>query len=104
MGWRAAYPSVGDLGLIVPELFQNKRKFKENNHCQAQLNDGQMLYGVNDLFSGQKRSVRSYTISLAGKTEQQSSSGIIVSTGSARRGGLRASLPRVRHRGSNKRR
>ncbi len=48
----------------------------------AKLNNGQQLYGVNDLFIGHKShgSAR-YTITFNNFTERQSSSGIIVSTG-----------------------
>jgi len=73
---------VNDLKYIVAEVFKNKRPIKEVTLAKAILNDGQALYGVNDLFIGQKSHVSArYTIQSGKKTEQHSSSGIIVSTG-----------------------
>jgi len=58
---------------------------------QATLNDGQVLYGVNDLFIGPRThgSAR-YLLQIAQKQEAQSSSGIIVSTGVGCSGWLRS--------------
>lgn len=58
---------------------------------KATLNDGQVLYGVNDLFIGPRShgSAR-YLLEFAGRREQQSSSGIIVSTGAGCTGWLRS--------------
>lgn len=58
---------------------------------QATLNDGQVLYGVNDLFIGPRThgSAR-YLLKIAQKEEAQSSSGIIVSTGVGCSGWLRS--------------
>lgn len=73
---------VADLARIVPETFQEKRELKRVTMAKATLNDGQVLYGVNDLFIGQKSHVSArYEIAVGDKREQQSSSGIIVSTG-----------------------
>jgi hypothetical protein len=59
--------------------------------AKATLNDGQTLYGVNDLFIGPRShgSAR-YRLEFAGRQEQQSSSGIIISTGAGCTGWLRA--------------
>lgn len=74
--------NIWDLEKIVIEVFKKQRKYNEVTLAQVQLNDGQKLYAVNDLFIGQKTHVSArYTIDLNGKKEQQSSSGIIVSTG-----------------------
>ena len=71
--------AVSDLPLILPDVFQRKRRIREVTLAKAELNDGQVLYGVNDLFIGQKTHVSArYQIQLKGITEQQSSSGIIV--------------------------
>jgi NAD kinase len=73
---------VTDLPLLLPEVFQRKRRIREVTLAKAELNDGQSLYGVNDLFIGQRTHVSArYQIELEGFSEQQSSSGIIVSTG-----------------------
>ncbi len=50
--------------------------------ARASLNDGQELYGVNDIFIGPKSHISfRCTLSFNGAEEPQSSSGIIVSTG-----------------------
>lgn len=55
--------------------------------ARVALNDGQELYAVNDLFIGHKShgSAR-YLLELEGRGEEQSSSGIIVSTGAGSTG------------------
>lgn len=74
--------TVNDLKEIIPEVMKNNRPIKEISMAKAVLNDGQALYAVNDLFIGQKTHVSArYQIRIGSKKEQQSSSGIIVSTG-----------------------
>ena len=71
-----------DLGTIVPEVFRRQRQVKEVRLARAELNDGQSLTGVNDLFIGRRTHVSArYEITIGERREQQSSSGIIVSTG-----------------------
>jgi NAD kinase len=85
--------TVKDLRLIVQDVFQKRRPIKEVTLAKAQLNDGQFLYGVNDLFVGRKSHVSArYQIQLNGLVEQQSSSGIIVSTGMGSTGWLKSVL------------
>ncbi len=73
---------VEDLKHIVAEVFKNGRPIKEITMAKTSLNDGQVLYAVNDFFIGQKTHVSArYIIESGDKREQQSSSGIIVSTG-----------------------
>ena len=61
--------------------------------ARVTLNDGQTLHAVNDFFVGQRthQSAR-YRLALAGRAENQSSSGIIVSTGAGSTGWLRSVL------------
>ncbi|WP_141501420.1 sugar kinase [Paenibacillus luteus] len=74
--------TVKDLKMIVPDVIRRRRPIKEVTLAKAELNDGQCLYGVNDLFVGRKTHVSArYQLELSGRMEQQSSSGIIVSTG-----------------------
>ncbi|WP_139999408.1 sugar kinase [Paenibacillus paridis] len=74
--------TVKDLKLIVPDVIRRRRPIKEVTLAKAELNDGQCLYGVNDLFVGRKTHVSArYQLELSDRMEQQSSSGIIVSTG-----------------------
>jgi NAD kinase len=55
--------------------------------AQAVLNDGQSILAFNDLFIGARSHVSArYRIDAGGKSEQQSSSGILVSTGAGSSG------------------
>lgn len=73
---------VKDIECVGKEIIQNKRTVKEVTMGETSLNNGQKLLAVNDFYVGQKTHVSSrYTITVNEKTEQQSSSGIIVSTG-----------------------
>jgi hypothetical protein len=57
----------------------------------AELSDGQTLHAVNDLFIGRRTHVSArYRLRFGDKTEDQSSSGIIVSTGAGSTGWLRS--------------
>lgn len=73
---------AGDLEKILPEVFANRRKIKDVTLAEMTLNDGQSLLAVNDFFIGVKSHTSArYEIVLGSKSEHQSSSGIIVSTG-----------------------
>lgn len=80
-----------DITLIAPEILGNKRKIKEVTMAKVSLNNGQHLYGVNDIFLGPKShtSIR-YQITHKGKMEFHSSSGIVVSTGLGSTGWLKS--------------
>ncbi|MGH9826117.1 MAG: sugar kinase [Blastocatellia bacterium] len=85
--------AVSDLGTVVPELFDRKRAIKEVTMAMARLNDGQTLYAVNDLFIGiNSHTSARYTIKVGNSEEQQSSSGLIVSTGVGSTGWFRSLL------------
>lgn len=59
--------------------------------AKAELNDGQTIYAVNDLFIGQRTHVSArYRLRFKHREEDQSSSGIIVSTGAGSTGWLRS--------------
>jgi len=74
--------TVEDLKMIIPDVMRKQRSLKEVTLAKVVLNDGQFLYGVNDLFIGRKTHVSArYEVRLGSSVEQQSSSGIIVSTG-----------------------
>jgi NAD kinase len=61
--------------------------------ARASLNDGQAIEAVNDLFIGQRTHVSArYRLAIAGKAEDQSSSGIIVTTGAGSTGWYRSIL------------
>lgn len=82
-----------DLRSIVPDVFAGRRPIGEVSMAKAVLNDGQTIYGVNDLFIGQKTHVSArYHIQYGEMAEDQSSSGIIVSTGLGATGWLKSVL------------
>lgn len=82
---------IEDLDTIVKDVFANRRPIREVTMAKAVLNDGQILYGVNDLFIGQKSHTSArYQIQLDDHAEQHSSSGIIVSTGLGSTGWLKS--------------
>jgi NAD kinase len=84
---------VGDLRAIIPETFKGRRQVKEVTMAKAKLNDGQTLYAVNDFYIGQKTHVSArYLIYHGSRSEPQSSSGIIISTGLGSTGWLHSVL------------
>jgi NAD kinase len=83
--------TVDDLPRVMPQALARKRAVKIVTMARATLNDGQTLHAVNDLFIGQRSHVSArYKIAVAGHEEQQSSSGIIVSTGLGSTGWLKS--------------
>jgi NAD kinase len=84
---------VRDLGKLMPEVLRRKRATRAVTMAKAALNNGQVLYGVNDLFIGPKtHSSARYLIRSGDASETQSSSGVIVSTGLGSTGWLRSLL------------
>jgi hypothetical protein len=79
---------------ITLALSNPEEKFwRDVTMAEARLNDGQSLLAVNDLFVGQKTHASArYRIRFGGREENQSSSGIIVSTGAGSTGWNRSIL------------
>lgn len=73
---------ISQLQEIVNEVMRNTASCKTITFAEATTNDGQRLLAVNDLFIGPKshQSAR-YRLLWGNQSEEQSSSGIIVSTG-----------------------
>ncbi|GIP23855.1 sugar kinase [Paenibacillus sp. J22TS3] len=85
--------SVRDLKLIIRDVIYARRTIQEVTLAKAELNDGQYLYGVNDLFVGRRTHVSArYELRLNEAAEQQSSSGVIISTGLGSTGWLKSVL------------
>ncbi|MDR3438769.1 hypothetical protein [Telmatospirillum sp.] len=83
--------AVTDLAAIVPEALVGRRPIKTVTMAKATLNTGVTLHAVNDLFIGpQSHASARYALSVAGRRERQSSSGIIVSTGLGSTGWLKS--------------
>ncbi|MDR0964122.1 MAG: sugar kinase [Clostridium sp.] len=82
-----------DLVGIVRDVLANRRAKREITMALATLNDGQSLLAVNDFFVGRQTHVSArYSIAIQGQQENQSSSGIIVSTGLGSTGWLKSVL------------
>lgn len=82
-----------DLPKLMPEVLLKKRPVKIVTMAKAALNNGQTLYGVNDLFIGPKSHCSArYLIRYGDTSEAQSSSGVIVSTGLGSSGWLKSLL------------
>jgi NAD kinase len=85
--------AVADLPRIVVDVLRRKRPIREVTMARARLSDGQQLLAVNDFFIGARSHVSArYELSISGRHERQSSSGIIVSTGLGSTGWLRSVL------------
>jgi len=82
---------VRDLGKLIPEVFRGGRNRTEVTMARVELNDGQVLHAVNDLFIGARSHISArYLIESSGRKEQHSSSGVIVSTGLGATGWFRS--------------
>jgi hypothetical protein len=78
---------------IVRSIMRGKFRSRDLRMAQAVLPDGQSLLAVNDLFIGATSHVSArYRLKYQGQEEQQSSSGVIVSTGAGSTGWYRAVL------------
>ncbi len=85
-----AYP---DAARAIASAMSDSPCWRAITMAQATLNDGQTLLAVNDLFIGQKTHTSArYRIRLGSREEDQSSSGIIVSTGAGSTGWYRSIL------------
>ena len=82
-----------DMAALLPEAIRGTRPSRAITLAKAELSDGQCLYGVNDIFVGQRTHVSArYTLQCGAQREAQSSSGIIISTGLGSTGWLKSVL------------
>jgi NAD kinase len=80
---------VSQARAAVQRVLKRTHKTRRVTLAEALLNDGQRLMAFNDLFVGSASHVSArYTVSYRGRSEQQSSSGIIISTGAGSTGWL----------------
>src|SRR5439155_11780940 len=78
---------------MMLEVVLRRRLTKSVTMAKAALNNGQTIYGVNDLFIGPKTHCSArYLIRSGEASETQSSSGVIVSTGMGSTGWLKSLL------------
>lgn len=75
----------------LPGVLDGKATHEEISMAKVKLDNGQTLYAVNDFFVGPKsHTCLRYTIKHAGRSEEQMSSGLIISTGAGSTGWFRA--------------
>jgi NAD kinase len=73
----------------VQRTIDNRAKVREVTLAEATLNDGQRMLAFNDFFIGCQSHVSArYVLQVGGRSETQSSSGLIVSTGAGSTGWL----------------
>src|SRR3989475_4119032 len=84
---------VRDLDKIVREVLRHGRPLKPVTLAKVTLNTGPTLHAVNDFFVGARTHISAcYQIRLGKRVENQSSSGVIVSTGLGSTGWLKSLL------------
>jgi len=84
---------VGDLEAVLPDILAGRRPTRLVSLAQATLNNGQTLEAVNDLFLGVRSHASArYRLRLGSTAEDQSSSGVVVSTGLGSTGWLQSLL------------
>jgi NAD kinase len=83
--------ATSDLAELMPEVLFGKRRTRSVTMAKATLNNGQTMYGVNDLFIGPKTHTSArYVIRSGDLSETHSSSGVVVSTGMGSTGWLKS--------------
>jgi NAD kinase len=84
---------VSQAGAVFRQALEGQAVTRPITMARAELSDGQTLHAVNDLFVGQRTHVSArYRLRYRAMEEDQSSSGIIVSTGAGSTGWLRSIL------------
>jgi NAD kinase len=82
---------VDEAGEWIARTLAGRVPLRHVTMARAALNDGQVLYAFNDLFIGPRSHVSArYRLEYGGHAEDQSSSGLIVSTGAGSTGWLRS--------------
>jgi len=80
-----------DISAVLNAVLNNRFSAKAVTMAQAELNDGQTLLAVNDLYIGPKLPISArYELEYDGQREVQSSSGVLISTGLGSTGWLRS--------------
>jgi hypothetical protein len=78
-------PKTAVKGVVA--VLEGRAKCSEVTMAEVALNDGQRLLAFNDFYLGQRTHVSSrYSLTWHGRTERQSSSGVLVSTGAGSTG------------------
>lgn len=73
---------IGEIGKVLPKVINGTFDTKNVTMGKVETKDGQVLYAVNDFFIGVSNHTSArYNINYRNSVENQSSSGIIISTG-----------------------
>ena len=73
---------IGEIGKVLPKVINGTFDTKNVTMGKVETKDGQVLYAVNDFFIGVSNHTSArYNINYRNRVENQSSSGIIISTG-----------------------
>ena len=73
---------TGEIGIVLPKVINGTFDTKNVTMGKVETKDGQVLYAVNDFFIGVSNHTSArYNINYRNRVENQSSSGIIISTG-----------------------
>lgn len=79
------------VGAVIAQVQENKHRIERLPFVKASIDDDRVVWGVNDVFIGRKDHVSArYEMSFGTQKENQSSSGIIVSTGVGSTGWIRS--------------
>jgi hypothetical protein len=74
-------------GELIARAVEGRAEVEERTMVEARLDDGQALLALNELYVGHRTHQSSrYTLALGGRRERQSSSGLIVATGTGATG------------------
>lgn len=88
---------ASDFAVGLQSVLRGDATYKRVTMAEAVLNDGQRLLAFNEFLVGQKTHVSArYTLRLAERSETQSSSGVLVSTGAGSTGWLSSAFNMAR--------
>jgi hypothetical protein len=90
--------TAGQTGRLVVAAAEGAASLERRTMAEARLDDGQVIRALNEIFVGHRshQSAR-YVISVGGEDERQSSSGVIVSTGTGATGWARSIMTSSGH-------
>ena len=84
------------VGALIAQVQASKHDLEQLPFVKATLDNGDVVWGINDIFIGRKDQVSArYEISFDSDSEHQSSSGIVVSTGVGATGWMRSIVAMV---------
>ncbi len=89
--------SPGEAGAAARAVLAGSAAVREVSMAEARLNDGQLLLAFNDFLVGRRDHASArYDLAFRGRHEEQSSSGVLVSTGAGSTGWLSSTLNMAR--------